>query len=360
MPVMGTASGGCIAAVLVAAAAMVIAGCGGSLPATALHTTGPATGPGTATGTASARPVSSSSPGAPIAPLTGLPAPSVQAANMPAVAVPVAGSDLQGLSSADVVYEEITSPIRYIAVFQSHEVPVVGPVTGTRPADGQALSVLHPIYGYDGGTAPFIKVLDQTKVVDVGYASHPSLYHAGAAGPTVSTSQIELAASGTAPPQLFTYQGIGIGDAAGFATTGTRRVSAIQVTAPGLGTQKWTFDARTGRWADVSGGPAVEVANLVVQTVPYKNVNLSTRYGLTVGSARVIGRGAALMLSATSGQPGTARSGVAVEGSWEKPGITKITDYVDATGALVGFQPGPTWVILAPPGTQITTTPAQP
>jgi hypothetical protein len=51
---------------------------------------------------------------------------------------------------------------------------------------------------------------------------------------------------------------------------------------------------------------------------------------------------------------------VAVEGSWQKPGLSKITDYVDARGVLVGFQPGPTWVILAPPGTQVTTTPDGP
>ena len=359
MPVRATASGRCIAAVLVAAAGMAIAGCGAGFPATSQS----AAGNEAATGTASARPVSSASPGSPdrpIAPLTGLPAGSAQAASMPAVALPVAGPDPQGLSSADVVYEEITSPIRYIAVFQSHEIQAVGPVTGTRPADGQALSVLHPIYGYDGGTAPFIKVLDQTNVVDVGYASHPSLYRAGAAGLTVSTSQVELAARGTAPPQLFTYQGTEVGNAPGFASTGTWRVSALQVTAPGLGTQKWTLDARTGRWADVSGGPQIEVANLVVQTVPYKNVNLSTRYGLTVPSARVTGRGSALMLSATGGQPGSTRSGVAVRGSWAKPGIQKITEYVDSRGVLVGFQPGPTWVILAPPGTQVTTTPEGP
>ncbi len=359
MPV-GTASGRCIAIVLlVAAAGMAISGCGGGLPAISPSPAGHAA----ATGTATARPVSSASPGSPgraIAPLTGLPAASAQAASMPAVALPVAGPDPQGLPSADVVYEEISSPIRYIAVFQSHEVQAVGPVTGTRPTDGQTLSVLHPIYGYDGGTAPFIKVLDQTNVVDVGYASHPSLYHVGAAGLTVSTSQVELAAKGTAPPQLFTYQGAEVGSAAGFASTGTWRVSALQVTAPGLGTQKWAFDTRTGRWADVSGGPRVEVANLVVQTVSYKNVNLSTRYGITAPSARVIGRGSALMLSAAGGQPGSTRSGVAVRGSWAKPGIQKITDYVDSHGVLVGFQPGPTWVILAPPGTQVTTTPEGP
>ncbi len=353
---MRTASGRGIAAILAVAAGIATAGCGGGLP----DIKASAAGHKAATGQATARPGHSATPvpsAQAIAPLTGLPAASAKAAAMPAVAVPVAGQGLQGMSSADVVYEEITSPIRYIAVFQSHQAQTVGPVTGTRPADGQALSVLHPIYGYDGGTAPFIKTVDQTDVVDVGYAGHPSLYRPGTTGPTVSTSQLERAAKATAPPQLFTYQGDAIGSASGFASTGTRRVSAVEVTAPDLGTQKWTFDARTGRWADVSGGPQVEVANLVVQNVPYKTVNLSTRYGLTAPSARVIGRGSALMLSASGGQPGSARSGVAVEGSWQKPGIGTITDYADSRGVLVGFQPGPTWIILAPPGTLVTTTP---
>jgi hypothetical protein len=356
---MASTSGRSMAAILVVAAGMAVAGCSGGLP----DIRASAAGHEAASSEATARPSSSARPTSPppaIAPLTGLPATSAQAAAMPAVAVPVAGSGVQGLSSADVVYEEVTSPIRYIAVFQSRPAQTVGPVTGTRPADGQALSVLHPIYGYDGGTAPFIKTVDQTDVVDVGYASHPSLYRSGTDGPTVSTSQLELAAKGTAPPQLFTYQGDAIGSASGFASTGTRRVAAVQVTAPGLGTQKWTFDAHTGRWADASGGPQVEVTNLVVQSVAYKTVNLSTRYGLTALSARVIGQGSALMLSGAGGQAGSARSGVAVEGSWQKPGLSKITDYVDARGVLVGFQPGPTWIILAPPGTQVTTTPDGP
>lgn len=356
MPRRRTAPGRCIAAVLAAAAGMAVAGCGADLPDISQS----AAGHVSATGKAPASSASPSSPDRPLAPLTGLAAGSAQAAGMPAVALAVAGPDPQGLYSADVVYEEITSPVRYIAVFQSREVQAVGPIMGTRPTDGQALSVLHPIYGYDGGTTSFVKVLDQTSVVDVGYARYPSLYHADASGVTVSTSQVERAARGTAPPQLFTYQGTRVGNAPGFASRETWRTSALQVTAPGLGTQKWTFDARTGRWACASGGPRVQVVNVVVQIVPYKNVNLSTRYGLTVPSARVIGRGAALMLSVAPGRPGTESSGVAVKGSWSKPGIQKITGYLDSSGVPVGFQPGPTWVILAPPGTQITTTPEGP
>ncbi len=112
-----------------------------------------------------------------MAPLTGLAVPDA-IARRPAVAIAVASSDPVGLGSADLVFGEMTSPVRYLAVFQSDEASRVGPVTSTRPTDGQALSVLHPLLGYDGGTSEFISVLDATRVIDDGYAGHASLYSA--------------------------------------------------------------------------------------------------------------------------------------------------------------------------------------
>lgn len=289
------------------------------------------------------------SPRAWMAPLTGLPASGARAAGRPAVAVPVSGSQPQGLGSADVVYEELTSPLRYIAVFQSRDDGSVGPVGQTRPTDTQALSVLHPLTAYDGGTPSFIRVLDASDMVDVGYAGHPSLYRPAAQGPTVSTSLVQRAARGTAPPQLFTYQGSGVGDAPAFASTGARRASTLRITDPGQAAQVWTFDTRTHSWL-VAGGPATRVANVVVQDVPYKTVFLSRKYGLTTTSARVVGSGSALIVSETGATGGS--SGTAVRGTWSKPGLRDVTAYLDASNTPIGFQRGTTWVILAPPGTR--------
>ena len=272
--------------------------------------------------------------------------------------MPLSGSQLRGLGSADVVFEEITSPLRYIAVFQSRDDGSVGPVGQTRPADGQVLSVLHPLIAYDGGTPSFVKVLDKTQVVDVGAIRYPLLYRAGAQGPTVSTSGVRQSARGTAPPQLFTYQGSGIGEEEGFASTGSWRSSSLKITAPGQATQAWAFGARSHRWRLVSGGPSVLAANIVVQKVPYKTVFLSHRYGLTTTSARVIGSGSALILSETG--PAGRSAGAAVKGTWSKPGIHAVTNYLDANNRPVGFQQGATWVILAPPGTQISTARSRP
>jgi hypothetical protein len=288
-----------------------------------------------------------------MAPLTGLPASGARAAGRPAVAVAVSGSQPRGLGSADVVYEELTSPLRYVAIFQSRADGSVGPVGQTRPMDGQALSVLHPLTAYDGGTPSFIRVLDESAVLDVGYAGHPSLYHPAAQGPMVSTGQVRQTARDTAPPQLFTYQGSSVGDAPSFASTGAWRTSVLRITAPGQATQVWRFDPRAHAWQQVAGGPPVRVANVVVQHVAYKTVFLSHKFGLTTSSARVIGSGSALILSGTATAGG---SGTAVKGTWSKPGLHDVTAYLDASNTPIGFQRGATWVILAPPGTRTSTS----
>ncbi len=352
MPAGWTISARGAAAALAAVAGLAIGGCAGGpsdfIAPAAQRTTTPAA-PGPSGSAAPSAPASST----PLAPLTGLPATSARAAGRPAVALPLSGGQLQGLGSADVVFEEMTSPLRYIAVFQSHDDSSVGPVGQTRPTDAQVLSVLHPLTAYNGGTPSFVRVLDKTQVVDVGSVRYPSLYHPGAQGPTVSTNEVRGSARDSAPPQLFTYQGSGVGEEAGFASIGAWRTSSLRMAAPGQATETWVFGARSHLWRLVSGGPAVRVANIVVQKVPYKTVFLSHKYGLTTTSARVIGAGGAIILSAM-GPPGRS-VGAAVKGTWSKPGIHQVTNYLDAGGGPVGFQRGTTWVILAPPGTKIST-----
>jgi Protein of unknown function (DUF3048) N-terminal domain/Protein of unknown function (DUF3048) C-terminal domain len=280
-----------------------------------------------------------------VAPLTGL-AVTAAVAQRPAVAVDVAGSDPVGLGSADVVFVEITSPVRYIAVFESAEATTVGPVTSTRPTDGELLSVLHPLLGYDGGTSSFISALHATKVIDDGYAAHATVYSAGHDGLTVST--VTLAAedkSDGPPPPLFSYRAAG----ESLASVRVSHPTSVQVDIPGQPTEQWSFDSRADRWVETAGGPRVSVANLVVQIVAFKIVYLSRRYGKTVPIARVFGTGPVTVFSgAAPGQGG----GTAATGIWRKPGPANLTVYLDSADVPMNFVPGPTWVLLAPSGTR--------
>src|SRR6266568_241484 len=328
----------CSCAVISAAAGCSASSSASSAPAGA-RSSSPARAGSTA---ASAKPAASA--GA-VAPLTGL-AVTASVAQWPAVAVDVSGSNPVGLGSADVVFVEMTSPVRYLAVFQSQEASSVGPVTSTRPIDDDALSVLHPLLGYDGGTSAFIAMLDHSKVIDDGYAGHASLYSAGSAGVTVSTAA--LAAAGTTdgpPPPLFTYRASG----ESLASVRETYPASVQVEIPGQPTQQWSFDPKTDRWVQTAGGPRVSVANLVVQIGAFKAVYVSHRFGETVPSARVFGTGPVTVFSGAA--PGHA-GGTAATGIWRKPGPADVTDYLDTADMPMSFVPGPTWIVLAPAGTR--------
>jgi hypothetical protein len=140
------------------------------------------------------------------------------------------------------------------------------------------------------------------------------------------------------------------------ASTAQTRPTSVQVETPGQAPERWSFDAGTDRWVLTAGGPRVSVANLVVQIVSFKTVYLSHRYGLTTQSPEVIGRGAATVFSGTmagpSGGTASAGGGTAAAGTWSKPSIASVTNYFDAAGQPMSFTPGPTWIVLAPAGTQ--------
>jgi Protein of unknown function (DUF3048) C-terminal domain/Protein of unknown function (DUF3048) N-terminal domain len=290
----------------------------------------------------------------PHAPLTGLRTASAADAARPAVAVAVTGPNPRGLTAADVVFEEITAPARYIAVYQSQQSTGIGPVTSTQPTDVQELSVLHPLFGYNGAVAPFfLKLLDKSKLSDVGFANHPSAYSSTAAGLTASTRAISGdVRAASAPPPIFQYRG-GDSGANTLAAKGVSRPSSVRITLPGHGTQTWHFDSRADRWTPTSGTPRCRAANLVVQTVPYKVIGVNRQKGITVSSARVIGTGKAAVFS---GSESGDSSGTAATGTWSKPRAGDVTNYLDASGYPMTFQAGPTWIILGPPGTQVITS----
>lgn len=296
-----------------------------------------------------AGPVATVTPGTPAAhtaPLTGL-AVTGATARRPAVAVALAGPDPIGLQHADLIVEEMTSPVRYLAVFQSQEARQVGPVTSTRPSDAQELSVIHPLTSYNGGTNSFISVLDASKIIDDGYAGHASYYSAGPRGLTVSPAA--LAAAGRLdgpPPGLFLYRVPGTS----LASVGEAHPTSVRVEIPGEPTVRWSFNASASRWVETSGGPRVRVANVVVQIVSYKTVYLSRKYGLTTQSAEVIGKGQATVLSGSGPGGGPATTAA---GTWYKPGRAAVTNYFDSAHVPMNFEPGPTLVVLAPAGTHV-------
>ena len=331
-----------------AAVMLAVTACGHATPN--LAKPGVTLSPGSASAGPSDRAVSSDRE---VFPLTGLPA-SRAAAARPAVALLVGGTAPQGLDSADVVFEEATTPVRYIALYQSRSASNVGPITGTQPTDRALLPVVHPVVGYDGAATNYlIRLFDKTRITDAGYSHDPALYTTGPAGAATSTRAFAgVGSKDTAPPPLFTYRGTGSAGTT-LAANGQSRPSSASVTIPGLSTQHWTFDSRTDRWTLTSGGPRVQVANLVIQTVGYSTHVLNVRRGTSVPVLHVTGSGRAEVLS---GSAGGGRGGTAASGTWSRLHTGQVTNYFDSSGKPLAFQPGPTWVIFAPTGTQVSTS----
>ncbi|HST64588.1 MAG TPA: DUF3048 domain-containing protein [Mycobacteriales bacterium] len=321
--------------VLPLGAALLLAGCGGAPPASLQADS---TAPAAATTTPAATATTPAAAG-PVAPLTGLPVSAAVAAR-PAIAVRLPVSGGVGLEQADLVYQEWETAglARALAVFQSRDVAQIGPVGQVRPADPFVLPSLRPLYANVGGASGTEGLLRAAEVTQVTSAA---AFTYGATGRTTSTAAVLAAAPAGAKPPPAVLPVAAAGDR--FSTSHLGKAAKITVTPPGSAAETWTYSATGKRWSR-AGSPGVSVANLILQTVPYKQVKLRDPDRIAQ-SARVLGRGACTAVSGGTVTPCT----------WYKRSATAVTGYVDAASVPLRFAAGPTWILLLPPGSKIAT-----
>ncbi|HEY6748288.1 MAG TPA: DUF3048 C-terminal domain-containing protein [Mycobacteriales bacterium] len=315
-------------------AALLLAGCGGG-PAASLQPNSPAP-TATATTPAAAAPSKPAAAG-PVAPLTGLPVAATVSAR-PAIAVRLPVNGATGLEQADLVYEEWETAYlpRALAIFQSRDVAEIGPVGRVRPADPFVLPSLRPLYANVGGASGTEGLLRAAGITQV---TSSAAFTSGAGGRTTSTAAVLAAAPAGAKPPQPVLPIAAAGDA--FSTSRLGKAATITVTPPGSAAETWTYSAAAKRWSR-AGSPGVSVANLILQTVPYKQVRLRDPDRMAL-SARVLGRGTCTAVS----------GGATTPCSWYKRSATAVTGYVDAAAKPLRFAPGPTWILLLPPGSKI-------
>ncbi len=316
-------------------AALLAAGCGsgaaaslqpGDSAAPAATTAAPATTTRTASG--------------PVAPLTGLPTSATVAAR-PAIAVRLPLDGGIGLADADLVYQEYerATLVKVLAIFQSKDAGEIGPVGGVRPADPALLPSLRPLYANTGGASGTEGLLEKAAITQVTSSAAASAYRSGTAGLMTSTAGVLAAAprGAKAPPAVLPMAGTG----EAFTTSHAGKASTITLSPPGAPAETWTYSAAGRSWQR-SGTPGVAVANLILQNVEYKDVLLRDP-DRSAQSARVLGRGTCTAVS----------GGTATPCSWYKRSPTAVTGYVDAASVPLRFAPGPTWVVLLPPGSKL-------
>jgi hypothetical protein len=344
----------------------------------------------TSTPAASPTPSGSAVASGPPCPLTGAPAPSGTVPDRPAYAVKMPNDTAQaqgnqtGLDNADIVYEELVEGgiTRFIAVFQCQDAARIEPVRSARFVDMDVLAQLSkPIFGHAGGIAAVMSAVSADaaagKLTDANYSGTPyqNDYHRDSSKGEpdnlyTSTKEIYATAgtsAGGAPNPVFTYFSAtstvtSTATPSAAAGAGASGSSPVTITAePGAGpgsvvnapfsgpsyNPTWTWNASTGTYQrsygstpdKLSSGTQISATNVVIQLVSvtvsqYVEDSTGTHENLigTVGTGKAI----------------VCRLGTCVTGTWSRPSLSSVTQYLDPSGGAIPLAPGNTWVELEP------------
>jgi hypothetical protein len=266
-----------------------------------------------------------------------------------------------GLNDADVIYEERVegSVVRFLSVFQSKDVSVVGPVRSVRSTDAAVLAPIGGVFAFSGGITPFINKLKATGIVTVTESADARVgvyRRSGKARPyatyaNTSKLRAQLRAGANPPPPLFAR--IRPGTSFGEANPSAQRITGLRVVFGQLTTADWTWDAAKKQWLRATNGTAhllegrdrLSTGCIILQTVPYTSTPYRDRADFAVDEAVVTGTGKALV----------ACDGAVVRARWSKPTMKAVTSFVsEATGAPIQLPVGRVWVSLVPPSGVIT------
>ena len=267
-------------------------------------------------------------------PLTGLPARSAAGASRPAFGVAVSGSGVDGLTDADLVFEEESDPVRYLAVYQSEDSRRIGPLGQGRSTDPQVVGMLRGAVGYASIRPGPLSQFKEMGAVDAGLPGHAKAYHSSG-GRTFTSTKAMYAALAKAKkkpasaPTLFSYASPG----KPLASRKLKKAGSLTVTVPGHGTQHWSDSG--GGWKRTSGGPEVTVANVIVQHTEYKQTNIA-KGGVKAPKAKVFGTGACDVVSGAH----------SASGRWNRQPARNSSAHM--TSAAIGPTPGMVSQIVAP------------
>lgn len=291
------------------------------------------------------------------APLTGVPV-EVAAAERAAVSVKVDnspdGRPQAGLDKADVVFEEKVEGgvTRFIAVYQSRDADLVGPIRSLRTTDPAIVSALGGVFVFSDGVAVSLRRLKGAPVTTVSErdGASPFTYPKGRHRPYAtfaSTARLrrEAPSSAKAPGPLFDY-----GDA--FTAAGAVPAAKATVDFGGRTNAALEWDATSHTWLRttngtrhvLSDGTRLAFTNVIIQRTPYRPVGYNDSSGHKVDEAVVVGSGDAIVLV----------DGKQAKATWSKSSATAPTRYVDAAGAPIRLLAGNTLVLLPPPSNAVS------
>ena len=296
------------------------------------------------------------------APLSGRPV-DEEASRRAAVSVKVdnspQGRPQSGLEKADLVFEEKVEGgvTRFIAVFQSQESELVGPIRSLRTTDRPVVSAFRGVFAFSDGVAFTLNRLKGAPVVSVTERDDPSAFvnPKGRKRPFATfaaTARLRKEAAAGAQPPAAAFAFLAEGEA--FAPAGAAPATKASIDYGGTTTGSFEWDAATGTWLRSSNGrphllvdgERLAFSNVIIQKVGYRKVGYNDSSKHPVEEAVVVGEGEAVVLS----------GGKQVKGRWSKSSAEAMTTFTDASGATIKLLPGTTMVALAPSSAPISIT----
>ena len=271
------------------------------------------------------------------------------------------GRPPSGVVEADVVFEEVVEGglTRLMAVYQSDDPDIVGPVRSARSTDLSILAELgRPLFAWSGANPTFRALVENADLIDVGAAAARDAYQRDPRRPApynlyASPEELRSAAAdtdpdaSTVPPQpLFTYRAPGTPLAGpDVVTTTGYRTSGSESLATSI---EWDWDPATQTWLRTQNGTphvdrdgtGVAATNVIIRSTAYRDSGVRDSTGAVVPEAAMVGEGEALLLSGGQAQPGR----------WTKASLDAPTVYTALDGSPLRLAPGRTWVEVLPPG----------
>ena len=331
---------------------LALAACGTSASAASTTTTSTTVLPSTTTTTA-----------AKVSPLTGLPYSNPDYSKRPVIAAKIDNAPQawpqSGLLHSDVIYEEMVEGgyTRYMAVFQSQNASVLGPIRSVRASDADIASPLRGFFAYSGGIPAFVSDIRKSGVTDVGanvlgayyrLSSRPEPHNLYTSTTSIYADAAKAGLTAKLPPKLFEFRKPG----SGFAASGAQPVSAFRVDISGNANGLWTWDAGSRYWTRSTNGVPQRnpqglpenATNVIIEFVSYTNTGFIDPAGNPVPQAHSVGTGQAIFLS----------GGQEAVGTWSKASESGVTTFSDSSGQPIELAPGRTWVEFAPIGTSTT------
>ncbi|MGH3525217.1 MAG: DUF3048 domain-containing protein [Mycobacterium sp.] len=295
----------------------------------------------------------SASSGTGLDPLTGLAASAPGAASRPALGVKidnVAGAMPQaGLNQADIVFEVPVEGglTRLLAVFHSHDAPLIGPVRSARPVDADILGLFGKTYfAFSGGSKTDLAPnTTNANITPMWWDVTPSLFVTRtdhAVPHQVFANSATLYAGGesrtplkTPPTAAFSYS----------ATTPAGAAAATSVTAGyDAATASWTWDGskylrtQNGKADVLMDGGQVTSTNVMVMSVSVRGTAARDAHGSVVPLPVMTGSGTVWLF----------RNGVMQKGIWSRAKQSAPMKLLTSTGQVIALAPGRTWVEVLP------------